>query len=195
MHADTSLPSRDLLTIAELAKRFDLPESTARFYCKRFLDYLPHAGAGKRRRYRPEVLEIFPVLLKAMEELKNASAVEEYLAARFPRNAEFSAATRGAPAPGNDASLAPQAVGGLLRAQTKALQDIAAALERLGDRDREMTRQAEALAQSQGSIQELKDEVRSLRRLQDEAERIHQQDLEQLRKWLSHLAQEQSKGK
>ena len=35
-----------LLTIAEIAKQFQLPESTARFYCKRFMDFMPHVGHG-----------------------------------------------------------------------------------------------------------------------------------------------------
>ena len=42
-------------SISDLARRFGLPESTARFYCKRFRDFLPHAGEGKRRRYLRDI--------------------------------------------------------------------------------------------------------------------------------------------
>ena len=183
-----------LLTIAELAKRYGLPESTARFYCKRFRDYLPHVGAGKRRRYRAEAVEVFDFILAEMQSRKNASAVEASLAAKFPRYTEYSEVSEHTETtPLAPVGLDPHAMASLLRVQGKALQDIASALGRFTDRDEELTSLRQDLADKDAAISQLRLEMENLRRLQDEAERIHQQDLEQLRKWLAHLAQEQAK--
>lgn len=202
MQADTGQsPDHSLLTIAELAKRFDLPESTARFYCKRFRAFLPHVGAGKRRRYLPETLEVFSVLLAEMEERKNASAVEAALEDRFPRQEGVAPADGSMDAP---AAAQPQALAQLMRTQSKALQDIAQALSRLAPMGQaaaspgqspQAMQDPEAVQRLETRIAELELEVANLRRLQDESERIHQQDLEQLRKWLNHLAQEQRQAK
>ena len=77
--------SRDrfMLTISELAKRYDLAESTARYYCKRFRQFLPHVGTGKRRRYLESGVPVFEDILAAMQKNKNANAVEVYLQAKY----------------------------------------------------------------------------------------------------------------
>lgn len=75
----------DFLSIAELARRLGLPESSTRFYCKRFAAYLPHLGAGRRRRYSPQVLDILRRILFLMAKNKDARGVEKELPAYFPR--------------------------------------------------------------------------------------------------------------
>lgn len=194
--------SRDLLTIAELARRFDLPESTARFYCKRFRDFLPHEGRGKRRRYLPESLAVFSAILESMQRSKNAAQVEASLARRFPRQAEVEGpepsrqdrnaiARQDAEGRGQarDSGLLVQ----LVETQSRALQDIGAALTALARKDQELEELRERLHASGEELEALRKEVADVRRYQDEAEKIHQQDLEQLRKWLHHLAEEQSR--
>ena len=46
-----------LLSIADISRHFSLPESTTRYYCKRFAAYIPSVGEGRRRRYRSETLD------------------------------------------------------------------------------------------------------------------------------------------
>jgi DNA-binding transcriptional MerR regulator len=191
-----------MLTIAEFAKRYDLPESTARFYCKRFRDFLPHSGQGKRRRYHEESIPVFEAILQGMGQEKNAALVEDFLTRRFQR--------RGVTAPRTvarepnalpTAPAAPPEQGRLetiMQQQTEALQQVAAVLQSLAQErtpaadtaSQELSGRLQALEEN---VAQLQKEVRSLRSLQDDAERIHQQDLEQLRKWLGHLAKEHTR--
>ena len=78
-----------LLSIADIARHFDLPESTARYYCKRFAEHIPSVGEGRRRRYRPETLEVIALVLEEMQKSRTAASVEELLAVQFPRNVEI----------------------------------------------------------------------------------------------------------
>jgi DNA-binding transcriptional MerR regulator len=183
-----------MLTISAIAKRYDLPESTVRFYCKRFLAYLPHAGLGKRRRYNPEALDVFDAILAEMKNSKNASAVEAAIAARFPKaplNNDAGSAMR--PSEGfaqrreccDAASLKP-----LLENQIDALRQIAGVLGRVvAFQDR-----IESVAFRVGGIEAKLDEYNTslmrFKKIQDDTEQIHQQDIEILRKWLAHLAKE-----
>jgi len=83
--------------------------------------------------------------------------------------------------------------------QTEVLMEIRDALLRLGDAPRPAEAGSGAmerrLSASEALAGKLAKEVENVRHLQDEAERIHQQDLEQLRKWLAALAREQAKDK
>ena len=184
-----------LLTIAEIARHYNLPESTARFYCKRFMDYLPHMGEGKRKRYRGEVIDVFAVILAEIKKRKNAGAVEAVLAERFPRNIEI-----GGPAQAHDSNLAVREaampvpemghLAAIVQGQGQALVKIADALTRLADKDDAVLSLKEQLAVRDTELDGLRQEMKTMRRLQDDAESMHQQDVETLRKWLSQLAQQ-----
>lgn len=186
-----------MLTIAEIARRYDLPESTARYYCKRFRAFLPNVGEGKRRRFLPEALPVFEALLKAMADSKSASSVEAALEAQFPRIG----AQAKKPSPGQFS-----AQGGrleeLLERQTKALENISHKLDSLFEQQQSPLNTGEGhlenrLKEMESRLldmqQTLRQELKNLGSMQDQAERIHQQDIEQLRKWLNHLAREQAK--
>ncbi|MBG0778166.1 MAG: MerR family transcriptional regulator [Desulfovibrionaceae bacterium] len=191
-----------LLTIAEIAKNYGLPESTARFYCKRFIDYLPHVGEGKRRRYRAEVLEIFAVILGEMKKRKNAGAVEALLAARFPKNIELQAAqpqalqgnsnTAMQPAVAQAAMVDLSQVSALVHSQGEALGQIAVALTRLADGQQDVRELRDRLAERDEELATLRKEVDTLKHLQRDAEAMYHDDVESLRKWLSQLAQHQA---
>ncbi|MBJ7939533.1 MerR family transcriptional regulator, partial [Bacillus cereus] len=47
-----------LLTISQIAKELQIPESTARYYRDRFINYIPFVGKGRAKKYRPETVEI-----------------------------------------------------------------------------------------------------------------------------------------
>ena len=59
----TASPTEGLLSIADISRHFSLPESTTRYYCKRFAAFIPSVGEGRRRRYRPETLEVIAAIL------------------------------------------------------------------------------------------------------------------------------------
>jgi DNA-binding transcriptional MerR regulator len=183
-----------LLTIAEIAKRFDLPESTARYYCKRFLDFIPHVGHGKRRRYRPEALDVFAIIVPEIKKRKDAAAVEAVLEESFPRvpveaDAAGSRAASGRPA-STGAEIDSATFLAVIERQNDALQSIASALARLASSQGEIKSLKDLAARQQTALERLANEVARIRSLQDDAESTHQQDLEQLRRHLGHLAGE-----
>lgn len=195
-----------MLTIAEIAKRYDLPESTARYYCKRFRKFLPHIGDGKRRRYLEESLPVIETILEEMGNSKNSSAVEAKLESRH-KISENKSETIKIPNQNQVTPVLKETISRdfeeLFRRQTKAMEQIAETLNILVQQDKknEPVDITEKLASNESIdnlttvIEEIRKEVKELKGFQDEAEKIHQQDLEQLRKWLAHLAKEQSKEK
>lgn len=205
-----------LMTMADLAARFALPESTARYYCRRFNDFLPQEGQG-RRRYKPEAVTVFAAIQEAMRRTRHARSVEMELSLQFAA----------APAEGRDgiadrelARTAPSAVVydynpvavmqefsrnilHVLNAQARALERIADALAAPGaiaaaapDHQTATSKTAatapEPGAGASAEIEALRKEIKTLRGLMDSSEQIHQQDVEQLRKWLNRLGSGQT---
>ncbi|WP_353119649.1 MerR family transcriptional regulator [Nitratidesulfovibrio sp.] len=218
--AQSAPPSDDgLLTIADIARRLSLPESTARYYCKRFAAFMPTVGDGRRRRYRVETLTIIEAIIEAMHTARTASAVEAILARRFPRNAavqsapgragaaDGTSATRATastapqpvqpvPVPDDAPAVPPVPVGGvepghalyaLIEHQTRALDTIAAALSTLAARQSAMDLLADLARSAEGEVGAIRKDVDTLRLLLDSSEKIHQQDLDQLRDWLGRV--------
>ena len=206
---DATASDQTLLTIAELARNLDLPESTTRYYCNRFAEHLASVGEGRRRRYMPEALDTLRTIVETMRRNKNAFAVDLML--RDRQEAAPAASTLPAIASG---AVAAQMVT-LMENQTQALQDIAKAItvfaERLpapqasagaaspADAAPEADAASPATAPSDDSQAPsetgaeteaaLREEVASLREQMRTAESVHQNDLEQLRKWLARLGE------
>lgn len=199
-----------LLTMADLAARFSLPESTARYYCRRFNAFLPQEGEG-RRRYKPEAVQVLAAIKEAMGRTKHARSVEMELGLRFAPNMREPALTpdvalvplppESSPAP----ILRELTVGFLqaLAAQTNALERIADALTE-GASPAALKTTKTALPSSESlppamentdplnaEIESLRKEIKNLRGLMSSSEEIHQQDVEQLRKWLNRLGASQ----
>lgn len=201
-----------LMTMADLAARFALPESTARYYCRRFSAFLPQEGQG-RRRYKPDAVPVFAVIQEAMRRTRHARSVEMELSLQFaaaPGQGQAGGANR------ETAQTAPAAVVydhnpvavmqefsrnilHILNAQAQALERIADALSGVGTvtaaPERETTAPLptpEAGAGTNAEIEALRKEIKTLRGLMDSSEQIHQQDVEQLRKWLNRLGSGQT---
>ena len=202
-----------LMTMADLAARFALPESTARYYCRRFNAFLPQAGQG-RRRYKPESVPVFAAIQEAMRRTRHARSVEMELSLQFtavPAENQDGGVVSGA-VPGVPAALVydynPAAVlqefsRGILQilgAQAQALERIADALSASGLAAAPQGGVGRAAAPGAGAnageasadIESLRKEIKTLRGLMDSSEQIHQQDVEQLRKWLNRLGSGQS---
>lgn len=77
--------AQPLYTKAELARHFDVPESTIRYYCERFAPYLPAEGQGRARRYLPACLDVLAFIRSSLPEARTSRAVEALLTGRFPR--------------------------------------------------------------------------------------------------------------
>lgn len=185
----------ELFTIAELARNLDLPESTTRYYCNRFADHLPSVGEGRRRRFKPEALDVLRTIAETMRRDKNAYAVD--LALRNGRETPALLSASPVARQGDFAASAAFAsqVLSLMEGQTKALENIAAAMavfaERLSVAPSAVPQERTASAAGQDSASEaaLRQEVAALREQIRSAEAVHQNDLEQLRKWLARLGE------
>ena len=189
-------PSADerLLTIADIARLFSLPESTARYYCKRFAAYMPVCGEGRRKRYRKAALDVIRAVLDAMRDARTAAGVEAMLAETFPCNA-LSLMTPAEKSPPSEAALPVPAQGvplQLIEQQGRALEGIASALALLVRRQDLLETLAAQARAAQEESRTLRSEVLQLRTQVDSAEKLHQQDLDQLRNWLGRLIRLQS---
>lgn len=175
-----------LLSIADLARRLELPESTTRYYCKRFAAHLPHEGEDRKRRYHPEAAEILAAIAKGMRQNKNALAVDFALqaSAQEPmRQICNPVLLEPAPVPSGQ-------IMALMERQTEALQQIAAAMTMFAS-----ARPAEPLALPAGSeeAEALRKEIGSLRDELQAAEEGHQKSIDQVRKWLSRFSEAMAK--
>ena len=169
-----------LLSIADISRHFSLPESTTRYYCKRFAAYIPSVGEGRRRRYRHETLTVIAAILEQMQKSRTAATVEEALQTRFPRNALVVAPAQ--PPDQNTAAAVtalPDAALQLLERQTTAVEAIAAVLRLLVER-----LPASPPSTPSASVDALQRELAHLRILLESSEKTQQADLEQLRQWM-----------
>ena len=195
-----------LLTMADLAARFSLPESTARYYCRRFNAFLPQEGKG-RRKYTAEAIPVFAAVQEAMRRTRHARSVEMELSLQFPANAPaVKEAAQGVLVPSapdyNPAPVLQEFSRGILQvlsAQAQALEriaDVLSGIERIVPENDAAKPPAPKAAgaenpQTGKDIEELRKEIKILRGLMDSSEQIHQQDVEQLRKWLNRLGSTQ----
>lgn len=177
-----------LLSIADISRHFSLPESTTRYYCKRFAAFIPSVGEGRRRRYRRETLDVIAAILEQMQKSRTAAAVEEALQARFPRNAlavsnvEMPVQQLANPVP----DFFPTAALQLLERQTLALEGLSDLMRLIVERLPQANTAAPALAEDN---MQLHKEVQTLRTLLLASEKTQQADLEQLRRWMTRVIQ------
>ena len=174
--------AESLLSIADISRHFSLPESTTRYYCKRFAQFIPSVGDGRRRRYRRETLEIISAILEQMQKSRTAAAVEDALSVRFPRNA-VAVADSGHAHEIADLAVTndyfPSAALQILERQTSAIEGIAHLLQLVVQR-LPATDNAPA-----PEVHQLRQEVANLRTLLDASEKTQQADLDQLRTWMT----------
>ncbi|MEW5947051.1 MAG: MerR family transcriptional regulator, partial [bacterium] len=97
-----------LLTLKEIAKQLNVPESSLRKYREIFEDFMPGVGSGRGRRYREDAVVIFQDIRRLREdEHMPWEAVTVKLAEKYPMNAPS------APGPGAAArESAPPAAAG-----------------------------------------------------------------------------------
>ncbi len=181
-----------LLTLADISRHFNLPESTTRYYCKRFAAYLPIHGEGRRRRYGEGSLDVVAAILKHMKSGKNANAVEKELAQNYARTTDvYVPAVQNNPiaqtsetANPLDANIALK----LLEQQSTAMQSIAQSLSILANQQEYINDLTTAAKEATEENTQLRNEVMRLKTVISSAEAVHQDDLNQVRTWMSRLA-------
>lgn len=75
----------ELLSIKEISQELGIPQSTLRYYRDLFMDYLPAAGEGKKKRFYPEAVVVFQTIAQGMHKNKNADDIANDLSQRFTR--------------------------------------------------------------------------------------------------------------
>jgi len=184
-----------LLTIADIARHFSLPESTARYYCKRFAPYMPVCGEGRRKRYRKSALEVIQAVLEAMRDTRTAAGVEAMLAENFPCNALSLMKPMDVDGALSEENLPVAAAGvplQLIEQQSRALEGIASALALLVRRQEDLEALTEQSRTAHEENKTLRKEIVRLRLLVDTSEKVHQQDMDQIRTWLGRLVRAQT---
>ena len=188
----TASPTEGLLSIADISRHFSLPESTTRYYCKRFAAFIPSVGEGRRRRDRPDTLQVIAAILEQMRKSRTAASVENALLARFPRNAL--AVSKPEPcltqAEHPVAELLPAAALRLLERQTLALEGIAQLIHLVIER---LPQPGMMLPETAQENQQLRKDVENLRVLLHASEKTQQADLDQMREWMTKVIR--SRGK
>ncbi len=186
--------AENLLSIADISRHFSLPESTTRYYLKRFSSYIPSVGEGRRRRFRPETLDIITAILEEMKQSRTAQAVEDALAVRFPRNAVAVMPNQECAqvaAPAMTQGVVPQVLINMLERQTQALELIAQTFPLLAERLQPAQTPVAAIQDTPEDDEKasLRKELADLRLLLEASEKTQQADLEQLRTWMGRVIQ------
>ena len=84
---------KQLLTMAQIAKQLNLAESTARFYRDRFEDFIPSIGEGRKKRYKPETIEVLRFIAEGYNRNLTAMDIKDGLSRVVARNIEFEEVT------------------------------------------------------------------------------------------------------
>lgn len=82
-------PEERLLSVAEIARRLSVPESTVHYWKNRFAQHLPSAGSGRQKRFREGAVEVFRVIAEMFSIGHSAQDVMEALGKRFPLTASL----------------------------------------------------------------------------------------------------------
>ncbi|KAB1440800.1 MerR family transcriptional regulator [Pseudodesulfovibrio senegalensis] len=100
------MTGKKLLSVAEIARELELPESTVHYWKNRFAQHLPSVGRGRQKRFRPEAVEIFSVISTMLKEGHTARDVMEHLSQSYPLQADAVPAVGDAPASGSGVAVA-----------------------------------------------------------------------------------------
>lgn len=76
----------ELLTIKEIARRLNMPESTVRYYRDKWPEYMPEVEGGRYKKYRPEAVQVIEIIASANRRNEAQQTIAESLNAQFARN-------------------------------------------------------------------------------------------------------------
>jgi DNA-binding transcriptional MerR regulator len=133
----------DFLTIKEIAKHFQVPESNIRYYRDRFEEYIPSIGEGRKKRYKKEALDVFAHIVHGYREEKSTEQIASELGSLFPRNVHVNHSE--SPVEESRDLATPEQYAGsssylVLQAQSRTLEHLAQALARNSSLSSEFSR-------------------------------------------------------
>ncbi|WP_027720301.1 MerR family transcriptional regulator [Maridesulfovibrio zosterae] len=80
------MPDKKLLSIAEISRLLEVPESTLHYWKNRFAQYLPSTGRNRQKRFKPEAVEIFKIISSMLKLGHTAEDVMSELSKKYPLN-------------------------------------------------------------------------------------------------------------
>lgn len=109
------MPDKKLLSIAEISRLLEVPESTLHYWKNRFAQYLPSTGRNRQKRFRPEAVEVFRLISGMLKQGHTAEDVMAELSRLYPVNVAIdhdspsgaAAPHNSSPAPVSQANLEP----------------------------------------------------------------------------------------
>lgn len=79
----------DLLTIKDISRELEVPESNLRYYRDRFEDFLPSVGQGRKRRYKQKALDVFRFIVQGYQNDKTSDQIAAELPKHFSRKPDL----------------------------------------------------------------------------------------------------------
>jgi len=101
------MTGKKVLSVAEIARELELPESTVHYWKNRFAQHLPSVGRGRQKRFRPEAVEVFSTIARLLKEGHTARDVMDQLSQAYPLQADAMPEGGYAPAPVGPAAMEP----------------------------------------------------------------------------------------
>ena len=83
------MPDKKLLSIAEISRLLEVPESTLHYWKNRFAQYLPSTGRNRQKRFKSEAVEIFKIIATMLKQGHTAEDVMAELSRKYPVNASI----------------------------------------------------------------------------------------------------------
>lgn len=93
-----TMTGKKVLSVAEIARELELPESTVHYWKNRFAQHLPSVGRGRQKRFKPEAVEVFSTISRLLKEGHTARDVMDQLSQEYPLQADAMPAGGGAAA-------------------------------------------------------------------------------------------------
>ena len=188
----TASPTEGLLSIADISRHFSLPESTTRYYCKRFAAFIPSVGEAAGGATARKPWRSLPPSWSRCGSRARRPQWKMPCWPASPRNAL--AVSKPEPcltqAEHPVAELLPAAALRLLERQTLALEGIAQLIHLVIER---LPQPGMMLSETAQENQQLRKDVENLRVLLHASEKTQQADLDQLREWMTKVIR--SRGK
>lgn len=133
---------QEYLTLAEIARQLNLPESTARYYKNKFSAYIPSYGSGRKKRYSAEAVEVLRLIAEMFNRNATATEIEDALIREFAVNIDI------INQPQRNATTTQQlpemaAVVQLLELSVQAVKDVAQVKEELSAVKEQLAKQQE----------------------------------------------------
>ncbi|WP_432734663.1 MerR family transcriptional regulator [Maridesulfovibrio sp. FT414] len=80
------MPDKKLLSIAEISRLLEVPESTLHYWKNRFAQYLPSTGRNRQKRFRHEAVDVFRLISEMLKQGHTAEDVMAELSRLYPVN-------------------------------------------------------------------------------------------------------------